>query len=307
MNATSPSPQGAPNTTLIDPLTDAELRAADAAGPVTDADRARADALLRSILVSDPVTAPRVPVRQKVTSRPAARWAAAAAAAVLVGGAAFVAQAASAPLASATWTATPSEVSSPDLALAERACRATSEGNDPGRNWFDSSTLTMRLAERRGDWIAVLLTGPGADPAQTPETSVSCLAQLPPGAGSVGDLQWGASGGGGFAAPRGQDFFEGAMSQFAIGSSWLEDGEPVSFVDGRLGPDVTGLTIHSQGVSVEASIKDGTYAAWWPGRAFPDAPLPPSGEGGPQPTLTYDVTLRDGTVLTNVAPATPTS
>jgi hypothetical protein len=96
------------------------------------------------------------------------------------------------------------------------------------------------------------------------------------------------------------------MSQFTMGGGLFSKGDPASFVDGKVGPDVAALTIHAFGQAVETSIKDGTYAAWWPGQAFDlSERLPPSSEGGPEPQLTYDVTLTDGTVLTDVAPSRP--
>ena len=64
---------------------------------------------------------------------------------------------------------------------------------------------------------------------------------------------------------------------------------------------IVAVTIHAGGRTVEASIADGTYAAWWPGTAFDPTTLDaPSGPGGPEPAITYDVTLRDGTVLQDV-------
>jgi hypothetical protein len=41
------------------------------------------------------------------------------------------------------------------------------------------------------------------------------------------------------------------------------------------------------------------------GPAFQSGPLEPSGEGGPKPILTYDLTLTDGTVIHNAQPALP--
>ena len=77
-------------------------------------------------------------------------------------------------------------------------------------------------------------------------------------------------------------------------------------MDGKVGADVAALTIHAFGQTVETSIKDGTYAAWWPGQAPTLSELlPPSGEGGPEPQPPHDVTLTDGTVLTDVAPSRP--
>lgn len=171
---------------------------------------------------------------------------------------------------------------------------------------MNGAPLTVRLAERRGDYVAMLLTGTSSDGPTSVEASVSCVGLLLTGGTEVEDLSSGASGGGGLALPEAGGFTEGAMSQFTMGGGLFGKGDPASFVDGKVGPDVAALTIHAFGQTVETSIKDGTYAAWWPGQAFDlSEPLPPSGEGGPEPQLTYDVTLTDGTVLTDVAPSRP--
>lgn len=85
----------------------------------------------------------------------------------------------------------------------------------------------------------------------------------------------------------------------------VREPAPASVTEGAVGPDVAGVTIHSAGQTVTATVNNGRYAAWWPGRAFTDAPPQPSGQGGLQLNITYDVTLDDGTTLKNATPATP--
>jgi hypothetical protein len=44
------------------------------------------------------------------------------------------------------------------------------------------------------------------------------------------------------------------------------DGHALTMVDGRIGAGVTGVTIaRSDGTSVQATVKNGWYLAWWPG------------------------------------------
>jgi hypothetical protein len=44
------------------------------------------------------------------------------------------------------------------------------------------------------------------------------------------------------------------------------DGHALTMVDGRIGAGVTGVTItRSDGSSVQATVKNGWYLAWWPG------------------------------------------
>ena len=52
-------------------------------------------------------------------------------------------------------------------------------------------------------------------------------------------------------------------------------------------------------------MQNGRYAAWWPGPALEGGPRKPSGEGGPELILTYDLTLADGTVIHNAQPSCP--
>lgn len=300
---------------ILDPTSDAQLRTLDASGPITTDDHARAEALMTSIIGTDPAVSPSVvaPLRP-VRRHRALRVAAAAAAVAAVGTGAFALSTAGAPPAYASWTATPAPVSAADNTVFEQACRDQAKGMI---EWFGDGTLTVRLAERRGDFVAMLLTGSGTNEFGPTDANVTCVGVLPVGGTDVTDLNSAAGGGSAaegynpsnaFAKPTGAQFYEGGMSQFTMGGSWLGGGgEPASFVNGEVSRDVVALTIHSfDGTSVDASIKDGTYAAWWPGAAFDlSGPMPPSGEGGPRPKLTYDVTLKDGTVLTGVTPTIP--
>jgi hypothetical protein len=74
---------------------------------------------------------------------------------------------------------------------------------------------------------------------------------------------------------------------------------------GAVGEEVAGVTIHAGSLAVEASVQNGRYAAWWPGPAFEGGPPEPSGKGGPEPILTYDLTLTDGTVIRDAQPTLP--
>jgi hypothetical protein len=54
---------------------------------------------------------------------------------------------------------------------------------------------------------------------------------------------------------------------------------------------------------VDASVQNGRYVAWWPGRAFESGKA--SGEGGPKLILSYDLTLADGSVIHDAQPTLP--
>lgn len=311
------------NVHVLDPARDHTLRTLDAAPAGEPVDRERQAHLLAAVMASDPTaewgtaldaaapglapgsSAGWIPPRRHPWRRVA--LATGATAALAAGVVALPGLGSS--YAYASWTATPTSVAPGELARVVDACRDQlgTIGGAPAPS-VRASDLAVRLAERRGTWVAVLLatTTPNAY-----EWTASCLAELPAGSGAdPTHVSSAAAGGGGFAAPTGRDFTEGAIAEFGKDTGLFGSGrqEPASVTSGRVGSDVVGVTIHSQGVSVQASVKDGTYAAWWPGLAFnpADAGLP-SGEGGPRPTITYDVTLRDGTVLKNAAPWRPTS
>jgi hypothetical protein len=93
-------------------------------------------------------------------------------------------------------------------------------------------------------------------------------------------------------------YTQGAVSQ--IGGT-----HGASLTDGAVGDAVTGVTIHAGTFTVHASVRNGRYAAWWPGPAFESGSGKPSGEQGPKLILTYDLTLADGTVIHNAQPTLP--
>ena len=96
------------------------------------------------------------------------------------------------------------------------------------------------------------------------------------------------------APPRG-------FTQGAIGSS-----QTSSITDGAVGEEVAAVTIHAGALTVDASVQNGRYAAWWPGPAFGTGPRKPDGEEGPrQLILSYDLTLTDGTVIHDAQPTLP--
>jgi len=66
----------------------------------------------------------------------------------------------------------------------------------------------------------------------------------------------------------------------------------VATAGGLVGSDVVGVRIHVAGREVTATVEDGRFSAEWPTARQGDS-------GGP---ATYDLTLRDGTVLTDVKP-----
>jgi len=185
----------------------------------------------------------------------------------------------------ASWSASPTAVARADLDAAEAACHR--KLHDFADN-ISPQRAKLVLAERRGNHVALLYW------TENPYASAPCFARNQPGSSHVDnvDMSVGSSNGPAMKAPA-QGFTTDSISQF----------KGASFVDGAAGDTVTGLTIHAGTFTVHASVANGRYMAWWPGTAFRSGPLQPSGQGGPQETLTYDLTLTAGTVLVNAQPS----
>jgi hypothetical protein len=143
---------------------------------------------------------------------------------------------------------------------------------------------------RRGDHVALLYR------TDDPDVSGSCVVTIPPGSGRVSDVNSGTGGSSGPAmlAPS-TGFTQGTIAQH----------QAVSITDGAVGERVVGVTIHAGDLTVKTTVRNGRYVAWWPGPAFADGPIQPSGYGGPEPILIYDLTLDDGTVISDAEPARP--
>lgn len=190
----------------------------------------------------------------------------------------------------ASWTATPSSVSSDALEAATSACKDQLRRSADDPYAIDMETATLVLAERRGDHVALLYR------TDNPDNSTTCFMHNPQGSTDINDLEIASGGSTGPALkPPARGFTQGAVSEF--------DG--ASITDGAAGEAVEGVTIRAGTFTVNASVQNGRYAAWWPGPAFEDAPALPDGEGGPQLILSYDLTLTDGTVIRNAQPTHP--
>ncbi len=274
---------------------DPALRSLDAAAAsLTAEEQERAKATLERIVATAPTTGALQPTAPAPARRAFRRlWrrlglfpaAASAAALALIVGSVVVQGIGDDSAAYASWSATPTSVTGDELDAVASVCQ------DQVDSYFvDPNKAKLVLAERRGEHVALLYR------TEDPDISASCLARNPHGSTHVEDVKTGAGGSSGpalKAPPRG--FTQGAISEY----------HGFSITDGAVGEEVTGVTIHAGALTVKASVQNGRYAAWWPGPAFESGPLPPSGEGGPEPILTYDLTLADGAVIHDAQPTLP--
>lgn len=185
----------------------------------------------------------------------------------------------------ASWSASPTPLVQADLAAAQGACR--SKLHDFAGN-INPQRAELVLAERRGNYVALLYW------TANPRASAACFARNEPGSSAVDNLSMsaGSSSGPATHAPA-RSFTQFSISQF----------KGASFTDGAAGNAVIAITIHAGTFNVHATVANGRYIAWWPGTAFRSGPLQPSGRGGPEEVLIYDLTLTDGTVLLNAQPS----
>ncbi|GAB7189621.1 hypothetical protein NUM3379_03270 [Kineococcus sp. NUM-3379] len=287
---------------------DAVLRSLDAAAPALDAvQQQRAWSTLEAIVArpascgADPARGgtARSGARQPVPRRRGAGDHARSRRLVLLASAAAVAAAGISVLdgggteemAFASWTPTPAPLTQQEVDLAGPACR---DGLD-GDGHLDLDRARLQLAERRGDVLALLYW------TQNPDVSGFCLARNVPGTGDVDVISSGVGGGDmpALKAPA-RGYTQGAISQSRVPS-----GEHVSITGGAAGVDVVGVTIHAGDHTVHASVREGRYVAWWPGRAFGGEAPGPSGEDRSAPVLTYDLTLSDGSIIRDAAGTRP--
>lgn len=263
-----------------DDLTTSALRDLDASRltELTDAERDRADAMFARI-VATPVDAS---AHADVSLKPARSrrrrlltgvgLAGAAGVAVptmlLSGGSAF-----------GSWTATPEPLT--DVAAVEAAATCRTHLGMP-----NGGERTV-IAEQRGAWTLVMITGP--------EGELICLMadntvdQYHPDGVIMATSEEGP------AAPTvaRDDIVETTSSVGTVQDDkslpWADDDDWFIWAQGRVGSDVTAVTVHTaSGRRIEASVSDGRFAAWWPaGEVDSDNPE----LGG---AWTYTLTLADG-------------
>lgn len=168
-----------------------------------------------------------------------------------------------------SWTPTPVPLTGVGAARAATTCRADLDAPDRGER--------VAVAERRGGWTYVLLAGPG--------TEAICL--MPDDLVGLGPTDRGEFFGSydmdAPAPPRlGPDRIDEATNmQGSTDEGWF------LWVEGYVGGDVTGVTVHtSSGLDVEASVSGNRFAAWWPSTT-------PSSDH-PAETWSYTLHLADG-------------
>lgn len=252
---------------------DAAVRDLDPApeAVLTEAERRRADGTRDKILTTDPydpgpAERDRPPRRRRLLASLGLVGAAAAAVPVLLigGGSAL-----------ASWTPTPEVLTPAETDAAASTCRA-----DLG---MPGAQETALLAERRGTWTYVLISGPRAEASCLLRNDV--VGQDPAGHEVFGSLE--PDPGEAPAVSR-----DGLVETGSAATS-IDDGlfgeEWLTWAYGRVGAEVTAVTVHTPlGFDVTASVDNGRFAAWWPSQQPSSENLDVMG------AWSYTVTLADG-------------
>ncbi|MFD6135685.1 hypothetical protein [Isoptericola sp. NPDC060257] len=197
------------------------------------------------------------PIRRR--ARPAVLAGAAAAAVVAVAGVATVWWPGS-QAAYASWTAVPTAVPPGEVGADAQACGTVAhriaEGDDGPQ--VEDVPISPVLAEQRGDYTYVLLTGDGATGECLVTTQASGATDVVAGDAVLGSEP---------AEPGPRD----VTTAQAGTASWSEgdtgDGALTSAY-GRAGADVVSFALTTtSGERVEATVQDGWWAVWAPGEA----------------------------------------
>lgn len=258
--------------TLRDPLD--LLRSLDPAPDHVDTAAPRARADLERILATDPGSDPAATDARRTSPRLAA---AAAAVLVIGAGVALVPSLTGSDPAYATWTAAPTKVSGSALPGVADACRDAQAGGAGSDHRRELAASTAAVAERRGAWTLVLLSGDDGFSALciTDESRPLFRSSF----GYVG------------ATPDSAAGAERPIRADTLGVGSI-DGRELSVAVGTVSDDVSAVTYTSAEYgAVAASVSGGHFAFWLPGDELTDAS---------QDGVEVELTRRDGTTETHL-------
>lgn len=247
---------------------DDRIRTIDPARDIDDSLAAgeRALSTFARIVGNDPTAA-----RPKFSERRRRGWYVAAAAAA-AGGLLFVPIPGLSGTAYAGWVATARPATPAEQHSQGTAC--VNGWSDPGVG-AENHHFTVSLVEVRGDYAYTVLGGDDGFEA-------TCLAGTKPGPAT----------GFGFSGPLTQQPSPRGIVTNSVREGEFEAGHAQYEVTGKVGTDVAALTIEAPGVDVHATVRNGRFAAWWPGETS-DSLFSRMTAGPPNPDVT--LTYRDGT------------
>lgn len=260
------TPTGALDLRSLDP---APTRGDRATSPAAQQLLLRVLSTPRPPLAQPSSPAPSHIVRARRSPLPRRRWLLAAGA--LVAGAVLVPTGhGGSGAAFASWTPVPAALPAVEAAAAQAECLAA--GPDP------AGTVTAAVSERRGDYAFTLVA--------TDRAVGSCLLldatpTGPDGQQEQGAISWGPADQLPLPSALGITVQRGATYSSAAGS--------YTSAAGRVGADVVAVQIAPAGEqSVQASVADGFFIAWWPGELNDHLAVTTTREDGSQATRTVE-------------------
>ena len=152
----------------------------------------------------------------------------------------------------ATWTATPGELIGTERDNAVSDCLRSSQGAGNGMYLHDLAEAEVAIAEKRGAWTTVVLTGGhGFEATCTTDTTAPWFKK-----GSIGSV--GNPGNGKEPTAR-------EVRATQLGTGVISDN-PLSMASGQVGPEVAAITyIRATGERIKATVSKGQFALWFPG------------------------------------------
>lgn len=172
----------------------------------------------------------------------------------------------------ATWTAVPGMLIGPERDSAVSECLSAKEHVGEGMYSADLAHAEVAIAEQRGAWVTVVLTGPdGFEATCTTDATAPWFRK-----GTIGSV----------GKPHsGSDLPARGIAATQLGTGYISD-KPISIASGRVGADVKAISYTSAANEVVlATVAKGEFAFWLPGDDLRNA----SDRG-----LPVDVTYADG-------------
>jgi hypothetical protein len=190
----------------------------------------------------------------------------------------------------AGWTATPTAPASGETASALAQCTAQLGGQGGGQSGLPTDGWQPLLTDTRGPLTALVLQSGGATATCISGPSFASTAGTPEGGGSFNtEHKLGVAAGSNpvssvSALPPGG---AGPISQ-ASQQQLTANGQAYTFVQGQVAAGVTGLSLTlSDGSTVQATVADGSFVAWWPGSATATSAAVTSATGTTPQQLTF--------------------
>jgi hypothetical protein len=158
----------------------------------------------------------------------------------------------------ATWTAVPGTLIGSERDNAVSDCRRSTQRVGGGMYSVEHSAAEVAIAERRGAWVTVVLSGP--DGFEATCTTDATAPLFDKGSfGSVGKPNTVAA-----LPARG-------IAPTQLGTGTIAD-KPISLASGRVGADVAAITYTSASKEdVTATVAKGHFAFWLPGNDLQNA------------------------------------